>query len=81
MDHERRFSGCFSQEKDNQFFTNLHIKPTDTYQYLHSSSCHIYHSKKSILYNQALHLHRISSENSSFDKRCNGLEVWLREWG
>ena len=37
--------------------------------------------KKSILYSQELHLNRICLENSSYDKRCNELEVWLREWG
>ena len=41
----------------------------------------MYHSKKSIPYSQALHLNRICSENSSHDKRCNELEVWLRERG
>ena len=29
---------------------HLHIKHTDTYQYLEFSSCHVYHSKKSIPY-------------------------------
>ena len=53
----------------------------DTHQYLHASSCHVYHSKKSILYSQALRLNRICSENLLYDKRCNGLEVWLREQG
>ena len=40
----------------------------------------MYHSKKSIPYSQALRLNRICSENS-YDKRCNELEVWLRERG
>ena len=34
--------------------TNLYVKPTDTYQYLHSSSCHPYHCKKGIPYSQTL---------------------------
>ena len=51
------------------------------HQYLHASSCHMYHSKKSIPYSQALRLNRICSQNSSYDKRCNELEVWLREQG
>ena len=41
----------------------------------------MYHSKKSIPYSQALRLNRICLENSSCDKRCNELEVWLREPG
>ena len=51
------------------------------YQYLHTSSCPVYHSRKSIPYSQTLRLNRICSENSSHDKRCNELEVWLRERG
>ena len=50
------------------------------YIHLHASSCHVYHSK-SIPYSQALHLNRICSENSFYNKRCNELEVWLRERG
>ena len=37
-------------KKGNQLVTDLYIKPTDTHQYLHASSCHVFHSKKSILY-------------------------------
>ena len=33
--------------------TNLYVKPTDTYQYMHSS-CHPYHCKKGIPYSQTL---------------------------
>ena len=55
----------FSVRKTNkQPVTDLYIKPTDTHQYLHASSCHVYHSKKSIPYSQALRLNRICSENS-----------------
>ena len=46
---------------NNQLFTDLYIKPTDTRQYLHASSYHVYHSKKSIPYCQALRLNRICS--------------------
>ena len=30
----------------NRLTTDLYVKPTDTHQYLHASSCHVYHSKK-----------------------------------
>ena len=69
------------RKTNNQLVTDLYIKPTDTRQYLHASSCHVYHSKKSIPYSQALRLNRICSENSSYDKRCNEIEVWLRGGG
>ena len=68
-------------KRNNHLVTDLYIKPTDTHQYLHASSCHVYHSKNSIPYSQALRLNRICSENSSYDKRCNELEVALRERG
>ena len=35
-------------KKGNQLVTDLYIKPTDTHQYLHASSCHVFHCKKSI---------------------------------
>ena len=39
--------------------TDLNVKSTDTYQHLHSSSCHPYHCKKGIPYGQMLGLYRI----------------------
>ena len=33
----------------NELLADLYIKPTDTHQYLKFSSCHVYHSKKSIM--------------------------------
>ena len=68
-------------KKGNQLVTDLYIKPTDTHQYFHASSCHVFHPKKSIPYSQALRLNRICSENSFFDKRCNGLKIWLKGRG
>ena len=41
--------------------TDLYVKPTDTHQYLHYSSCHPYHCKKGIPYSQTLRLNRICS--------------------
>ena len=69
------------RKTNNELVTDLYIKPTDTHQYFHGSSCQVYHSKKPISYNQALRLNRICSKNLSYDKRCNELEVWLREQG
>ena len=56
---------------------DLYVKPTDTHQYLHSSSCNPYCCKKGIPYSQALRLNRICSDSTSFDRRCNDLERWL----
>ena len=61
--------------------TDIFVKSIDTHQYLHVTSCHVYHSKKSIPYSQALRFNRICSENQFFDKRCNDFEVWLKNRG
>ena len=59
--------------------TDLYVKPTDSHQYLLSSSCHPFYCKKGIPYSQALRLNRFCSKNELFDKRCNGLEKYLLE--
>ena len=65
---------------EGELMTDLFVKPTDTHQFLDPSSSHPYHCKKGIPYSQALRLNRISSDNESFDKRCNDLG-WLMERG
>ena len=47
---EINFLDVSVRKKSNQLVTDLYIKPTDMHQYLHASSSHIYHSKKSIPY-------------------------------
>ena len=66
-----------SGEKLSQkFFRSVKkVKSTDTHQYLHASSCHISHSKKSIPFSQAMRLNRVCSESAFLDKRCNELEL------
>ena len=65
----------------NQLTTDLCVKSTDNRQYLHASFCHVFHSKKSIRYSQALWLNQISSEGRYFDNRCNELESWVLKRG
>ena len=61
--------------------TDLYTKPTDTHQYLEFSSCHPYHTKRSIPYSQALRLRRICSEEEDFSKRISQLKQWLYSRG
>ena len=61
--------------------TGLYVKPTDSHQYLLSSSCHPFYCKKGIPYSQALRLNRTCSNNKFFDKRCNDLEKYLLDRG
>ena len=67
--------------ENGKITTDLYVKPTDTHQYLHSSSCHPYNCKKGIIHSQTLHLNRICSHSISFDRMCNELERWLLEKG
>ena len=69
------------RRRNRQLETDLHTKPTDTHQFLDSTSCHPYHCKKNIPYSQALRSNRICSVNKKFDQRCNDLEKWLMERG
>ena len=75
------FNTCHPTTKFTAKKKYLHIKPTDTHQFLDSTSCHPYHCKKSIPYSQALRYNRICSDNKKCDQRCNDLEKWLMESG
>ena len=61
--------------------TDLYVTPTDTRQYLLSSSCHPFYCKKDIPYSLALRLNRNCSNNEFLDKRYNDLEKHLLERG
>ena len=50
----------------NKLITDLYVKPTDTHQYLHASSCHVFHSKMAIPYSQILRLNCIASPEITF---------------
>ena len=63
--------------KNKQLESDLHIKPTDTHQFLNLTSCHPYHYNKGITHSQALRYSKISSGNNRFDQRCNDLDKWL----
>ena len=67
--------------KDGVFSTDLYVKPTDTHQFLHPSSCHPFHCKKAIPFSQALRLNRICSNDDEFETRCEDLYDWLMERG
>ena len=43
-----------SKDVGGSVFTDVYSKPTDTHQYLESSSCHPRHVKQAIPYGQAL---------------------------
>ena len=66
---------------NNSIATNLHVKSTDTHQYLLSSSCHPNHIKKSIPYSFALRICGICSTDDNFKQRTNELLEFLCQHG
>ena len=67
--------------KDGILHTDLYTKPTDTFNYLHWSSCHPYHTKRSIPYSLAFRLIRICSSETTLSIRLNELTKHLRSRG
>ena len=61
--------------------TDVFIKPTDSHQYLHKTSCHPNACKKGIPFAQALRLRRICSKTSFFETRAGDLCTFLEERG
>ena len=53
---------------NGELSTDLHIKSTDRQQFLHYTSSHPDHTKRSIIYSQALRISRIGSNKSDFLK-------------
>ena len=71
-----KFSLC-----DDKLTTDLHVKPTDRNQYLHDTSAHPNHTKRSIVYSQTLRLSRICSYQNDFEKHLEDMKSWFRVWG
>ena len=61
--------------------TDLYIKSTDRHQYLHFTSSHPNHTKRSIVYSQGLRVKRICSEKEDFLKHMREMKLWFLKWG
>ena len=61
--------------KNDWLKTDLHVKPTDTHQYLQADSCHPRHCKTAIPFGQTLPLRRICSEQDNLQKRSQELKT------
>ncbi|GFN76433.1 hypothetical protein PoB_000293900 [Plakobranchus ocellatus] len=66
---------------DGILHTDLYSKPTDTFNYLHWSSCHPYHTKKNIPYSLAFRLIRICSSEEDLKNRLHQLSLHLQTRG
>ena len=62
---------------DRKIFTDLHIKAADRHQYLHYRSSHLYHTKRSIVYSQALRVSMIYSFENDFIRHQNEMKYWF----
>ena len=54
--------------KQGKIETDLHVKSTDRHQYLHYTSSHPEHTKRSIVFSQSLRVGRICSQAEDFRK-------------
>ena len=61
--------------------TDLYIKSTDRHQYLHFTSSHPNHTKRSIVYSQGLRVKRICSEKEDFLKHMREMKLWFLKRG
>ena len=61
--------------------TNLHVNPTDRHQYLHFTSSQSNHTKRSIVYCQALRVSRICSRECNFRKHISKMKTWFLRRG
>ena len=57
--------------------STVHVKPTDRHQYLHYSSSHPEHTKRSIVFSQTLRVSRICSREKDFQDHCLQMRSWF----
>ncbi|XP_059571208.1 uncharacterized protein LOC132244181 [Alligator mississippiensis] len=61
--------------------TTVYKKPTDQHTYLHRTSNHPKHTKKSVIYSQALRSHRICTEEHTRDRHLTNLKMAFTQQG
>ena len=65
----------------NSLLTDLYSKPTGTFNYLHWSSCHPQHTKRSIPYSLAFRLVRICLSEAALTRRITDVKYHLKRRG
>ena len=63
--------------KDGKIATDLHGKPIDRHQYLNFSSAHPNHTKRSVVFSQTLHISRLCSNESDFERNKEKMRSWF----
>ncbi|CAH3019778.1 unnamed protein product, partial [Porites evermanni] len=67
--------------KDSIFDIRTHFKPTETFQYMHFSSCHAPGVKKGFIKGEALRLLRTNSSKAAFEENVENFRSHLRVRG
>ena len=62
---------------DGNILTDLYVKPTNRHQFLHYTSSHPSHIKRSIVFSQVLRVSRICSKKSVFLKYLEKMKSWF----
>ena len=75
------FLGLKMSLSNGDISTDLHIKSTDRHKFLHHTSSHPDHTKRSIIYSQALRISRICSNKSDFLKHLESMKSWFEVRG
>ena len=60
---------------------DLLINSTDKHQYLHCTSAHPDHTKRSVAFSQALRISRICSNKTDFERHLDHVESWFQARG
>ena len=63
--------------KQGKTETNLHVKSTGRHRYLHYTSSHPEHTKRSIVFSQSLRISRIYSQAEDFRKHTTQMTSWF----
>ena len=61
-----------------QLLTDLHIKSTGKHQYLHYTSVYSDHTKRFIVFSQALRVSRTWYNNTGFDRHLDNMKSWFQ---
>ena len=62
---------------EGKLINSLFVKSTDRHQYLHYSSGHPEHTKRSIIYIQTLRLKRLCSVEKDFKEKLSEMKSWF----
>ena len=75
------FLDVIVKKSDGNLITDLYIKPTDRHQYLHYTSSHPDHIKRSIIYSQCLRVRRVCNKDEDYRHHLDNMKSWFCKMG